>query len=266
MRRSIMQHGLKTLMVRIQDFGYDGKHSDTIISRFLWCIYGCHSDGLPEEASKLLAATCADLVNSRDSWPGKTGRSRHIMEDFASRLAEQFGRGSAVPVPEFGQLIELLIRDILPPFPVKRNDYTYDARGCSCADCKDLNTFLTSPSEWVWHFAPGKGRRKHIREVLSDTSSFRLEADGNILVVTKTGGEHQVKVKKWHETYRRVDRLLEPFRNEAMRGCLGDEKYRELILLEGYAQHVAPPGSGVGVRRSAVSTLDEPESQRRRII
>ncbi|WAO85654.1 Hypothetical protein NCS54_00290200 [Fusarium falciforme] len=71
-------------------------------------------------------------------------------------------------------------------------------------------------------------RRKHIESMLlGDTHSFRVETIRNrspyTLVVTKTGGEHQLKATRW------------PFRNQAMRGCLGDEKYRELILLEGYA-------------------------------
>lgn len=179
-----------------------------------------------------------------------------------------------MPVPEFGELVELLIRDFIrttmPPLPVEPNGWTYDARGCSCSDCRELRTFLASPVMQTWEFPAPQKRRKHIEEMLlGDTYSFRLETTQSrspyTLVVTKTGGEHQLKVKKWQDAYQQLNSLVAPFRNEAMRGCLGDEKYRELILLEGYVQYTASVGVA-GARRRAPSTWDEPEPQRRRVM
>lgn len=196
------------------------------------------------------------------------------MEGLVKHLAGLFERGEAVPVPEFGELVELLIRDFIhttvPPFPAEPNGWTYDARGCACSDCWELRTFLASPVMQTWEFPAPQKRRKHIEEMLlGDTYSFRIETTQTrspyTLVVTKTGGEHQLKVKKWQDAYQQLNSLVAPFRNEAMRGCLGDEKYRELILLEGYVQYVALVGVA-GARRRAPSTLDEPEPQQRRVM
>ncbi|RSL69246.1 hypothetical protein CEP54_002444 [Fusarium duplospermum] len=274
MCRSIIQHGFDKLIIRIKDFGYNGGTPEPVLLPFVRCIQDCHIGGLSEEASRLLAATSAGLAKSRHSWPRNIGRSRAIMEGLVKHLAGLFERGEAMPVPEFGDLVELLIRDFIhttmPPLPAEPNGWTYDARGCSCADCWDLRAFLTSSVMQTWEFPAPQKRRKHIEEMLlGDTYSFRIETTQNrspyTLVVTKTGGEHQLKVKKWQDAYQQLNNLVAPFRNEAMRGCLGDEKYRELILLEGYAQYAAPAGVA-GVRRQAASTWDQPEPHRRRVM
>ncbi|KAI8687257.1 hypothetical protein NCS56_00298200 [Fusarium sp. Ph1] len=265
MCRSIIQHGFDKLILRIKDFGYNGGTPEPVLLPFVRCIQDCHIGGLPEEASRLLAATSTSLAKSRHSWPRNIGRSRAIMEGLVKHLAGLFERGEAVPVPEFGELVELLIRDFIrttmPPLPVEPNGWTYDARGCSCSDCRELRTFLASPVMQTWDFPAPQKRRKHIEEMLlGDTYSFRLETTQSrspyTLVVTKTGGEHQLK---------QLNSLVAPFRNEAMRGCLGGEKYRELILLEGYVQYAASVGVA-GVRRRATSTRDEPDPQRRRVM
>ncbi|KAL6352887.1 hypothetical protein LRP88_13361 [Fusarium phalaenopsidis] len=205
MCRSIIQHGFDKLILRIKDFGYNGGTPEPVLLPFVRCIQDCHIGGLPEEASRLLAATSTSLAKSRHSWPRNIGRSRAIMEGLVKHLAGLFERGEAVPVPEFGELVELLIRDFIrttmPPLPVEPNGWTYDARGCSCSDCRELRTFLASPVMQTWDFPAPQKRRKHIEEMLlGDTYSFRLETTQSrspyTLVVTKTGGEHQLKVKK----------------------------------------------------------------------
>ncbi|KAI8723871.1 hypothetical protein NCS52_00243900 [Fusarium sp. LHS14.1] len=255
MCRTIIQHGFEKLIIRIKDFGYNGGTPEPVLLPFVGCIRDCHIGGLSQEASSLVAATSAGLAKSRHSWPRNIGRSRAIMEGLVKHLAGLFERGEAVPVPEFGELVELLIRNFIhttvPPFPAEPNGWTYDARGYMGVSC------------------PQK-RGKHIEEMLlGDTYSFRIETTQTrspyTLVVTKTGGEHQLKVKKWQDAYQQLNSLVAPFRNEAMRGCLGDEKYRELILLEGYVQYAASVGVA-GARRRAPSTWDEPEPQRRRVM
>lgn len=272
MCRSIIQHGFEKLIIQIKDFGYVKGTHELVLTPFVKCIQGCHAGGLSEEASRLLAATSAGLAKSRHSWPRNYGRSRAIMERLVIPLAGLVGRGNAVPVPEFGELVEFLVRDFIkttvPPFPAEPDGWTYDARGCPCSDCWELKRFLTSPVMQTWEFPAAEPRRRHIEQILvGDTFSFRFETTRNrspfTLVVTKTGGEHQLKVKKWQDAYRQLDSLVAPFRNEAMRGCLGDQRYRELILLEGYPQQVAPVAVA-GVRRQA--TWDEPEPQRRRVM
>lgn len=89
-----------------------------------------------------------------------------------------------MPVPEFGDLVELLIRDFIhttmPPLPAEPNGWAYDARGCSCADCWDLRAFLTSSVLRTWEFPAPQKRRKHIEEMLlGDTYSFRIETTQN---------------------------------------------------------------------------------------
>ncbi|KAJ4311613.1 hypothetical protein N0V84_010361 [Fusarium piperis] len=272
MCRSIIQHGFEKLIIRIKDFGYSGGTPEPVLAPFVKCIEDCHIGGLSEEALRLLAATSAGLAKSRNSWPRNYGRSRAIMEGLVIPLAGLVERGSAVLVPEFGELVELLVLDFInttmPLFPAEPDGWTYDARGCPCSDCWELKRFLTSPVMQTWEFPAAEKRRKHIEQILSgDGFSFRLETTRNrspfTLVVTKTGGEHQLKVKKWQDAYQQLNKLVTPFRSEAMRGCLGDEKYRDLILLEGYAQQAAPVGVA-GVRRQA--TWDEPEPQRRRVM
>ncbi|RSL85460.1 hypothetical protein CEP51_003308 [Fusarium floridanum] len=268
MRRSIMQRGFGKLIIQIQDFG---KRSDPIITHFLSCIQDCHLGGLPEEARGLMAAASVGLAKSRHSSPPEMDWSRAIMKSFANPLAEMFGRGVAEPVPEFGELVEVLIRDFistnLTPIPVKPDGWTYDARGCSsCHECQQLDTFLASPTNQSWDCIAPKKRRKHIKEILSSDTTLRLQTTPRgVLIVTKTGGEYQPKVEKWQAAYRELKNLVNSFRNGAMRGCLGDEKYRELVLLEGYAKHSAELGVA-GTRRRATSPGYEPESQRRRVM
>ncbi|UPK96318.1 hypothetical protein LCI18_007253 [Fusarium solani-melongenae] len=261
MCRSIIQHGFEKLEIRAKDFDYSGIPEDDT-NFFVLCIEESHVGGLPEEASRLIAATSAGLAKSRQTWnlQRNYGRANSIMQRLVAPLAGLIARGRAVPVPEFGELVELLvrhsIRTTLPPFPPEPDGWTYDSSGCSCSDCRELKKFLVSPK-----------RRKHIESMLLvDAHCFRVETTRNrspyTLVVTKTGGEHQLKVARWQDAYQQLRILVAPFRNQPMRGCLGDEKYRELILLEDYAQHAAP----AGVRRRATSTVDEPELQRRRVM
>lgn len=276
MCRSIIQHGFEKLEIRAKDFDYNSGIDEPGINFFVLCIEESHVGGLPEEASRLLAATSAGLAKSRHSWNLRRnhGRASSIMQELVAPLAGLIGRGRVVPVPEFGELVELLvrhsIRTTMPPFPAEPNGWTYDARGCRCSDCREFKKFLVSPVMQTWEFPAAEKRRKHIESMLlGDTHSFRIETTRNrspyTLVVTKTGGEHQLKVTRWQDAYQRLRILVAPFRNQAMRGCLGDERYRELILLEGYAQHTAPAGVA-GVRRRGTSTVDEPEPQRRRVM
>jgi hypothetical protein len=62
-----------------------------------------------------------------------------------------------------------------------------------------------------------------------------------IMVVTKRlqDGEHRAAVVAYEERLRVLRRYTEDFRHEHFRNILGDELYRELILLE------SPPGPGV---------------------
>ncbi|KAM0426260.1 hypothetical protein ACHAPT_008613 [Fusarium lateritium] len=272
MRRSIIQHGFDKLIVRIGDFGYSRGMTEPVLPLFVQCIEDCHVGGLPEEASRLLAATSAGLIGSRNTWSRNYGRSRAIMAGLVVPLAGLFEKGKAVPVPGVGELLEFLMRDVIrtniPPFPAQPNGWTYEARGCPCPDCRQLRSFLASPDMQTWEFSAAEQRRKHIQQMLvGDSYSFTFHTTRNrspfTLVVTKTGGEYRLKVKNWQDGYQQVNKTVSPFRNEVIRECLGDERFRELILLEDYAPHATPP-SVAGERRRA--TWDEPEPQRRRVV
>jgi hypothetical protein len=65
----------------------------------------------------------------------------------------------------------------------------------------------------------------------------KMEADSKVqLTVTKLGTNFDKKLRDWQKRFREVESQLRGLRGDYLRGFLGDEKYKELVLLEKHGQ------------------------------
>jgi hypothetical protein len=99
---------------------------------------------------------------------------------------------------------------------------------CHCRDCGLLNHFITSPTERVGRFPMGKSRRQHLHQQLDmsrGSYTHITERLGNpqTLVVTKTRGEWDAKMRTWETRRAEAKNVFEAFGLENLRELLGNE-------------------------------------------
>lgn len=98
-----------------------------------------------------------------------------------------------------------------------------------------MNDFLKSPEQQQWHYMAGKSSREHVEAQLRDPIySFETlkHRSPHTLVVTKRGMNYDMALRAWKEAFRAVDDSVYWIRNDYLRGFMGEEKYKELFLLE----------------------------------
>lgn len=272
----------------------DGKES-VELDRFNDLIGGCLQYGFMAQAASLTKdldqITQQPLIEDRPARSGVGGLVPNPAHQFVPNVAHQFvlALGNLLDVYQAPFMVsvrgvfEHLLRNYaLAPFPVyptRSDGWAHRPRGCgrNCALCEELDEFLVSPVRQTAEFAVAAHIRAHFAgRLMGDLfTCTTVPRPGRkaIMVVTKRSqdGEHRAAVAAYEERLRVLRRYTEDFRHEHFRKILGDELYRELILLE------SPPGPDVpgasnqldtapgGIKREAGDELAIPPAIRRRV-
>ncbi|KAJ4131690.1 hypothetical protein NW768_005884 [Fusarium equiseti] len=228
---------------------------------FLDFIERCCSAGASDELDRVIEETFEGLLEAQSTWILAQNQAEIITYTLAP-IIRMFQGGWLKSVPALGDVLELLVRIVikydLPQSPQTRREWEFSPRGCdACADCEDMNQFLTSPTQLAWKFtAPGK-RRTHIEHALRMDSSMSIDLKQEpdrgrclTLTVTKKKAQPPPILKWWQQTFRQLKDAVQPLEGDWMKEFLGEQRYREIILLEGVTPYANPP-SMAGTRRPA---------------
>ncbi|KAM0562746.1 hypothetical protein ACHAPJ_001586 [Fusarium lateritium] len=244
---------------------------DAICGNFVRFITESHLIGAIEEASQILSETFTNMVEKKAKWL-LVKDAFGVIHCLVAPILRLFAEGLSPPIPAVGETLELLVRVTirlhLPKQTISAGGWAFQERGCGfCDDCAELNQFLTSPDQTVWKFTSREDRRMHILHAIGMTSSLRTiskpdYARGrcNTLTVTKDGPESQPRLDSWKFNYTGLKRVLQPLEGDFMKDFLGEQRYRELILLEDVTPFPQPP-SAAGVRRWADRNELEPDKR-----
>ncbi|KAF0316046.1 2og-fe oxygenase superfamily protein [Colletotrichum asianum] len=237
--------------------------------------FGFHEHGL-----QLLKKLCNDLVQLTEEW-----NPRNVGGDVAIKLLGPLTTAlqkHEIPAPsELKNLIQTVVGEGLhqqvPPRPPKPLGWKYKPKakcnrftGAICGACDQLNIFLASKKDKVWRCDTSDSLRNHVEAMLRGSSmmghfNLTIERVGSTctLIVEKTGKEYADELDHWKESFVTLEDQVKPLRGDMVAGVLGDEVYRELILLEKLRDGEA--GTSIaGKKRAAGGAADgQPESSRR---
>ncbi|GKT42519.1 uncharacterized protein ColSpa_02700 [Colletotrichum spaethianum] len=224
----------------------------------------CLTLGLVEKRKELLEACCNQLVWTKAEWhPKKVGGD--VVPQLLQPIIKTLKEHSIPATQGVKDLFEVILREGLyanvPQNPPKRRGWTHKPRACpnnygglghKCRDCEAMNAFLVAPDQKVWRYQAGKQTRDHLESQLRADSSgsgygsgyafgsraqyFNIKTEKtqrtHTMVVEKTGREFAEAVESWQHIVWALDSRLMPLRDEMVAEMLGDEVYRELVLLE----------------------------------
>ena len=228
---------------------------------FLDFIERCCSVGASHELDRVVEETFSGLLEAQSTWI-LVQHQADIITDTLAPIIRMFQDGRLKPVLAFGNVLELLVRMVikydLPQSPHSRREWEFSPRGCNaCADCADINQFLTSPTQLVWKFTAPGNRGTHIEHALRLDVSMSIMSRqepqrGRSLTLTVTKKKAQPSpVIEWRQqTFRQLKDAVQPLEGDWMKAFLGEQRYREIILLEGVTPYANPP-SLAGTRRPA---------------
>ncbi|KAH9900370.1 hypothetical protein F4778DRAFT_781911 [Xylariomycetidae sp. FL2044] len=185
---------------------------------------------------------------------------KSLMKTLASILEEHQPPLSSKMKKLIETFLRVRNRIEIPAYPSQPQGWAHKPRGCQwqgysrsnqCQECEELNKFLQAPDQQVAGFV--RKARTHVESYLPRTI-FDCHTDRSErlykLVVTKLGTEYAQDVRIYCldvEEHRRElhDRCKWPY----IWRCLGDELFRELVLLEHLGKpsdvpiQVPPPAS-----------------------
>lgn len=182
-------------------------------------------------------------------------------------------------------LVEVLFRRCVSPisFPVPPPPplgWTHMRRPCNspgCLVCPEMNHFLESSQMQHTRFTRPYGDRKHIErqlppkyfELWTDPTPILGHGKMQTLVVSKLGTEHQEKVEAFHLEWQKLHEKMAPFRQDHVCRLLGDDLFRELILMERQERTTEPHHNTravtvTGTKRPAEETLENSVATRMR--
>ncbi|KAF9879475.1 hypothetical protein CkaCkLH20_03018 [Colletotrichum karsti] len=292
----IVQNGLVKLLITGEDLApikvpYGTSAGIGPLTEFVYRVNEGLSLGATESALQLLEAGCNNLVWTKAEWDPTTVMF-NVVKLFLKPLIITLQKHN-VPSSHhesIRSLFEVVIGEglhrQLGPFPPPPVGWSYKPRRCrpaghpkmfgshgyqsQCTDCPSLEAFLTAPDQKVWRFSAAEPRRKHVESVLYEcTRFFNLSTERGrspyTLVIEKNGGEYQAEVEQWRTRLRGLESNLAPLRNDLVQTILGEDRYRELILLEGM-QGQGTLGNGAGVKREAEEpAFGQPPAAHRRM-
>lgn len=248
----------------------DAPRHDLIFGPFVRLLTECYIIGAMEGACQIIRETFSNLLLERSKWL-LVRDPFGVIHCLIIPIIQLFAAGLSPTVSDVMEVLEILIRKIiridLPKQTPWVGHWIFRERGCGfCSDCAELNRFLTSP-QLVWTFTAPTKPRLHIEHAIGIDNSLQVKTAAQpipgTLIVTKTAPQGQISLQSWNFNYAGLMAVLRPLQTEFIMRALGEQRYREIILLEGvtpYAQ--PPPTTTVGFRRPA--TEDVPESAKRR--
>lgn len=252
------------------------------VDRFIDTVGVCLTSGFTEEALKLIQNTNLN-AQPQQHYPEPriistvTGPGTAFMPNLAHRFVRMLGDLLAAHTAPFTEslryLFEYLLRHYaLPPFPIfpaRPVGWAHRPRGCgrSCEACGELDMFLTDPERKVGDFS--HLRRAHIRDHVirrlpSDTFKCAVNLRGNVsflIYKISADGEFREALSAYEHAARALRDCTKDFHGEHFWRILGEDLYRELVLLEGPGGSRAPghPGqTAAGVKREAEEQLIPP--------
>ncbi|KAM5518246.1 hypothetical protein FOXYSP1_09031 [Fusarium oxysporum f. sp. phaseoli] len=126
------------------------------------------------------------------------------------------------------------------------------------------NFSRTILADTVWEFNASKTRRLHIEHAIGVEESLQAlrvlnQTTGTCekLRVTKTAAQAQPDLRSLVFNYSGLEKVLQPLRGHFMRKALGEQRYREIILLEGVTPY-GPPLNSAEVRRPPTGDGSQP--------
>ncbi|KAF4994983.1 hypothetical protein FGRMN_5430 [Fusarium graminum] len=247
--KSIIQHGSQKLCLSELDIGpyaprYQGESHDqsTPCQKFVQMLEEGHINGAGQEALNLLEQSCKRLVEKKELWSSVS--ASYLRRNFLEPLIKALEAYKVPPVPAVQGFFEAALRDIfhkpINTRPAHLPGWAHEERSvCSrpsnCGECRQMNDFLKNPEQQIWHYKAGKASRDHVESQLRDPIySFETlkNKSPHTLVVTKRGTNYEKALRIWKQAFRGVDDSVYCMRNDYIRSFMGEEKYKELFLLE----------------------------------
>lgn len=213
--------------------------------------------------------------------------AREVLNVVVDTLRQQMEPAPFVP-PAFVQKLFLLLfnryiqRDHPGSPPDQPTTTTWShkprhcAKGVSCNSCKIIQNFIIAPDRpeatFIDHRNYPRNFRKHIEDMLPKqhfsctmTSQKYYGRFVNALKIIKRSvhSVHEELKQIFADKLRVYEKGLLPFRQPVVQRILGDETYKELIMLES-AQSAESDAPVSGTKRSAEESPDQPAPTRQR--
>ncbi|KAH7221404.1 hypothetical protein BKA60DRAFT_595331 [Fusarium oxysporum] len=190
----------------------------------------CHAIGAFVEASQVLKETFSLFVAEKVKWI-LVKDPFGVIFCLITPLIRLSADGLWRKIPAWLEVLELLVRKII------RLDLPRQSQAVGG---------LVFPRDTVWEFNAPKTRRLHIEHAV------RVEESLQALRVS-----NQTTGTSWFSNYSGLEKVLQPLRGHFMRKALGEQRYREIILLEGVTPY-GPPLNSAEVRRPPTGDGSQP--------
>ncbi|KAK7717492.1 hypothetical protein SLS64_002984 [Diaporthe eres] len=256
-------------------------HDDAWVEQQFVELFGtCLASGFTDEALKLAQSIKPDARHQLHP-PGPrlvfTGVRTAYVPNLAHELVRILGDLMDLHKAPFMESLRGVFEDLLrnyalspfPDYPVRPAGWAHKPRACTaaCGPCRGLDLFLTDQQQQAARFSLLKKDRDHLEKRLP-RGLFRCVVDPSskphTLLVHKNSqdGEFRQALATYEARAKDLRLYTKDLREEHFKKILGDDLYRELVLLEG------PPGSGgsggrpsqtaAGVKREAEEELWPP--------
>ncbi|RYP92338.1 hypothetical protein DL770_001540 [Monosporascus sp. CRB-9-2] len=216
-------------------------------------------------SKQLLEISCGHIVESLRNGSSKPGAGPYgvvcsvpekieympssFVREFLEDLVDIAEKHQLPEIPSLRELFEILFRRYilvgLPIFPPPPPGWTHKPRSCRapyqrnpCPHCAELNQFLAASDQAQARFTKAQTYRDHIEKQLTRqffrwwTEPSSVRGVNSTLVITKLGTEYAEDVQQFLRSVARIEEGVRVFARDYVRRLLGDELYRELILLE----------------------------------
>ncbi len=164
-------------------------------------------------------------------------------------------------------LILAYVKGYVQMEPTQPTDWRRAAKGCGCADCRQLDNFLVDPVRETGEFSMAEKRRNHLNSKLMSGRhgygfAYYVNRESEFDISTaRVGSPHTLVVRKTDRTWRRVhdewqvradkakERLktLDGIKVKEVLAEMGKEAYEDLMQLR--LVKLAPAVNGAGNRR-----------------
>ncbi|KAJ2976027.1 hypothetical protein NUW58_g8195 [Xylaria curta] len=240
---------------------------------FRLLIERCLKVGLNDSVIRLLDATWANIAPCHaDPGARPLNAEKAGIGSFLKRLGFLLEAHNFPHIYSTREIFRLLIRRYLyvevPSYPQKLPGWSHKPRGCGCAICAELDTFLQAedvvtndfPEENTLHLL------SRIRGTLLDRVLIPTPDGERLFRINKVERkEYQQELRSYRKQVSEFESHIKELRGDYLEGLLGEADYRELVMLEQVkgsegAKQLAKSAAGTGVKRSAreASVSSEP--------